>query len=252
MSQNNKPERSPLQNLRKRRLFGLLAISVSVLLIAIRQQISFFWDVSTQVFGSFLTNIFLVFPYVLLSVGLIFYFQTEQAGSKLEEKAYILAQEKHREEPSKAKPVWDMAQITLESYFNRNLGQIRWIFWLSIVVMSLGFVLILYGVVLGYQNPKENWVIASIGGIAGIVTEFIGATFLFVYKSSIQQADKYAEILERLNFVGMAMQMLDSVAEQNKDVKSSEVSSVDPLQQAKIDMAKALLEKLQCSSPQNK
>ena len=252
MNQDNKPERSPLQNLRKRRLFGLLVIGVSVLLVTIRQQISSVWDVSTQVFGSFLTNIFLVFPYILLSVGLFLYFQSEQTGSKLEEKAYILAQEKHSKEPSKSKPVWDMAQITLESYFNRNLGQIRWIFWLSIVVMSLGFVLILYGVALGYQNPKENWVIAGIGGIAGIVTEFIGATFLFVYKSSIQQADKYAEILERMNFVGMAIQMLDSIAEQDKDVKSTEVSSVDPLQKAKIDMAKSLLEKLQFNSHQNK
>jgi hypothetical protein len=252
MNQDNKIERVPLQNLRKRRLFGLLTISVSVLLIVIRQQISVLWDFSTQIFGSSLTNVFLVFPYVLLIVGLFLYVQTEQSGSNLEEKAYVLAQERHKEEPSKAKPVWDMAQITLESYFNRNLGQIRWIFWLSIVVMSLGFVLILYGVVLGYQNPKENWVIASIGGIAGIVTEFIGATFLFVYKSSIQQADKYAEILERMNFVGMAMQMLDSVAEQNKDVKSSEISSVDSLQQAKIDMAKALLDKLQFNTPQSK
>ena len=252
MSQDSKLERAALQNLRKRRLFGLLIISTSVLFVAVRQQIASIWDVSTQVFGSFLTSIFLVFPYILLGVGLFLYFQTEQASSKFEEKAYILAQEKHREEPSKAKPVWDMAQITLECYFNRNLSQIRWIFWLSISVMSLGFILILYGVALGYQNPKENWTIAGIGGIAGIITEFIGATFLFVYKSSIQQADKYAEILERMNFVGMAMQMLDSIAEQDKDKKSSEVNSADSLQQAKIEMAKILLEKLHSDFHPNK
>lgn len=252
MTQNTKTEKSPLQSLRKRRLFGLLAVSISILLITIRQQIAFIYDVSTQIFGSFLTNIFLFFPYLLLIFGFFLYFQTEQAGSKLEEKAYILAQERHKEEPSKAKPVWDMAQITLESYFNRNLSQISWIFWLSIVVMSLGFILILYGVALGYQNPKENWIIAGIGGIAGIITEFIGATFLFVYKSSIQQADKYAEILERMNFVGMAMQMLDSVTEQDKDLKSTEVNSADLLHKAKIDMAKVLLEKLQSAPLQNK
>jgi hypothetical protein len=145
-----------------------------------------------------------------------------------------------------------MAQITLESYFNRNLSQIRWIFWLSVTVMSLGFILILYGVALGYQDPNENWIVAAIGGVAGVITEFIGATFLFIYKSSIQQADKYAEILERMNFVGMAMQMLDSIAEQDKDATSSEPNSAESLQQAKIEMAKALLEKLQSNSPQAK
>jgi hypothetical protein len=246
MSQDSQKPSSPLQNLRKRRLLGLLVIAVSTLFIAVRQQIVFIWDASTQIFGSFLTNIFLAFPYVLLCAGIYLYFQTEQAGSRLEEKAYELAQARHREEPDKAKPVWDMAQITLETYFNRNLSQIRWIFWLSISVMSLGFILILYGVALGYQNPKENWIVAGIGGIAGVLTEFIGATFLFVYKSSMQQADKYTEILERMNFVGMAMQMLDSAAEQNRSSdECSGSNSIAPLQEAKIEIAKALLNKFQ-------
>ena len=142
-----------------------------------------------------------------------------------------------------------MAQLTLEIYFNRNLNQIRWIFWLSIAVMSLGFILIVYGVIVGYQNPQENWMVAAIGGMAGVLTEFIGATFLFVYKSSMQQADRYTEILERMNFVGMAMQMLDNATERNKNTReSSEVNSADSLQEAKIEMAKALLGKLQPNS----
>lgn len=252
MPQDRKSSGSPFQDLRKRRLFGLLAISLSVLLIVIRQQIAFVWEFSNQVFGPFLTNVFLAFPYVVLVFGLLLYFQTEQVGSKLEEKAYTLAQERHKQEPSKAKPVWDMAQITLESYFSRNLSQIRWIFWLSVIVMSLGFVLILYGVALGYQNPNENWIVAAIGGIAGVITEFIGATFLFVYKSSINQADKYAEILERMNFVGMSMQMLDSIAEENQNSNSSEPNSAESLQKAKIEMAKALLDKLQSDSQRTK
>ncbi|MCC5654415.1 hypothetical protein LC609_32465 [Nostoc sp. XA013] len=142
-----------------------------------------------------------------------------------------------------------MAQLTLEIYFNRNLNQIRWIFWLSMVVMSLGFILIMCGVALGYHNSQENWAVAAIGGTAGVLTEFIGATFLFVYKSSMQQADKYTEILERMNFVGMAMQMLDSATELNKStMESSEANSADPLQEAKIEMAKLLLGKLQSNS----
>jgi hypothetical protein len=188
---------------------------------------------------------------LVIGWGIYWYFKTEEARFKtykIMEQAYISAQETHREKPERNKPVWDMAQLTLEAYFNRNLNQIRWIFWLSIAVMSLGFLLIIYGVALGYQNSQGNWVVAAIGGIAGVITEFIGATFLFVYKSSMQQADRYTEILERMNFVGMAMQMLDSVAEHNKNIREySEVNSAAPLQEAKIEMAKVLLEKLQSS-----
>jgi hypothetical protein len=68
----------------------------------------------------------------------------------------------------------------------------------------------------------------------------------------LQNWDALTEILERMNFVGMAMQMLDSIAEQDKDATSSEPNSAESLQQAKIEMAKALLEKLQSNSPQAK
>ena len=85
----------------------------------------------------------------------------------------------------------------------------------------------------------------AIGGIAGIMTEFIGATFLYVYRSSIEQAGKYAEILERMNIVGMSMQILDSVADPNSDPDAiAEDSPDNRLLQAKIEMAKALLDKL--------
>jgi hypothetical protein len=44
-----------------------------------------------------------------------------------------------------------------------------------------------------------------------VITEFIGATFLFIYRSTIQQASSYSRTLERINSVGMAMQILDTM-----------------------------------------
>jgi glycosyltransferase involved in cell wall biosynthesis len=250
-------EKSLFLSFRKNRLIGLIIGLLGGLSIAIglAPLTSFIYDFLYKFSGSFFTALIIV-PYSVIALGIYWYFKTEETGfkvSKMAEEAYISAQKIHREKPEKTKPVWDMAQLTIEIYFNRNLNQIRWIFWLSIAVMSLGFLLILYGVALGYQNPKENWSIAGIGGLSGIITEFIGATFLFVYKSSIQQANKYTEILERMNFVGMAMQMLDSVNEENKiSEQSLHEKSIDSLRDAKIEMAKALLTKLQTVSNKDK
>lgn len=232
---------------RRNRLIGLLLIAVGSLFIAIGSSplAELLFSILYSLFGPFTTTLPIVPPIVIV-LGVCWYFKTEDSEAKIVAKAFAAAQETHREEPGKAKPVWDMAQLTLEIYFNRNLNQIRWIFWLSIAVMSLGFLLILYGVALGYQNPKENWIIAAVGGIAGVVTEFIGATFLFIYKSSIQQANRYTEILERMNFVGMAMQMLDSVTEDNKSFEQPvDEKAISSLREAKIEMAKVLLTKLQ-------
>jgi high-affinity Fe2+/Pb2+ permease len=253
MSKVSEQENSSLLNFRKSRLSGIVIGLIGGLAIAIglAPLTSFIYNFLSNLLGSFF-NLLIVIPCIVIVLGIYWYFKTEETrfkASKIVEQAYINAQEAHRDKPGKTKPVWDMAQLTLEIYFNRNLNQIRWIFWFSIAVMSLGFILIVYGVVVGYQNPQENWIVAAIGGIAGVLTEFIGATFLFVYKSSMQQADRYTEILERMNFVGMAMQMLDNATEGDTNAgDSSKLGSADSLQEAKIEMAKALLGKLQPTS----
>ena len=122
------------------------------------------------------------------------------------------AEKNLQEQPDKAKPAWDLARATLEQYFNRNLSQIRVIFWLSVAVMVAGFSVIVWGISQAVQSP--NAVAASaIAALAGVITEFIGATFLFIYRSTIQQAMEYSKTLERINSVGMALQIIDTISD---------------------------------------
>lgn len=131
------------------------------------------------------------------------------------------AEAKIQAQPEKVKPAWDLARVTLEAYFNRNLGQITSIFWLSVLVMLAGFCILVWGIIQAFQAPSSV-LPAVIASMAGVITEFIGATFLFIYRSTIQQAINYSKTLERINSVGMAMQILDTMpdATQPDDLKS--------------------------------
>jgi len=120
------------------------------------------------------------------------------------------AEKKSEEAPDKGRYAWDLARIPLESYFNRNLSQVTAIFWLSVGVMIAGFVIIGWGVVQAVQDPSGD-LPAIIAGLAGVITELIGATFLLIYRSTIQQAAEHMKTLERINSVGMAMQILDTM-----------------------------------------
>lgn len=133
----------------------------------------------------------------------------------------LKAESKAEAEPEKIKPSWDLARITLESYFNRNLNQVTYIFWLSVIVMIVGLVIIVWGILQSIQSPTTTTP-AVIASIAGVITEFIGATFLFIYRSTIQQAINYSKTLERINSVGMAMQILDTMPDEttSNDLKN--------------------------------
>jgi hypothetical protein len=121
-----------------------------------------------------------------------------------------IAEGKAEAETGKSKPAWDLARVTLEAYFNRNLSQIVAIFWLSVIVMVLGFAIIGWGISRATQSPNAL-APAAMATLAGIISQFIGATFLFVYRSTVQQASNYARTLERINSIGMAMQIMDTM-----------------------------------------
>jgi hypothetical protein len=69
--------------------------------------------------------------------------------------------------------------------------------------------------------------------VAGVITEFIAATFMLVYKATMQQANTYVAILARINTVGMAIQIVESIS---KDYAG--------LTEIRASMAKSLLESL--------
>lgn len=147
------------------------------------------------------------------------------------------ALKKVEDQPDKVQPVWTVAKWKLEQYFDRNLSQVRDIFWLSVVVMVAGYACIIFGIWQAWNVPsdmKDSVPMinpAVIGVIAGVITEFIGATFLFIYRSTVEQAVGYTKTLERINSVGMAMQILDTISSDSKELRD----------QAKSEIAKILL-----------
>jgi hypothetical protein len=182
---------------------------------------------------------FLVFG-VIMSVGiliLIIYYESKYyrrlrgIGSISRQiqsrKIFEDAEQRVKEEPEKIKPLWDLASIKLESYIDRNLKQVTYIFWLCTSVMIIGFIIIAFGIILAMQSPDKP-LVSLITGVSGVVTELIGATFLFVYRSTMQQALSYTKTLERFNSAGMAMYILDSIPDdaQSDSLRNSTKAAV--------------------------
>ncbi|MEZ5944037.1 MAG: hypothetical protein R3C18_21815 [Planctomycetaceae bacterium] len=120
------------------------------------------------------------------------------------------AEQKVAEHPEEVQAAWELAQVKLEAYLNRNLKQVRSIYWLTVAVMTIGFILVGVGVVYVYSG-RENLPAAVLSTISGILINFIGGSFLLIYRSTMEQARDYVLVLERINAVGMAVQILDTM-----------------------------------------
>ncbi|WP_263359743.1 TRADD-N-associated membrane domain-containing protein [Acidicapsa ligni] len=123
-----------------------------------------------------------------------------------------VAEERLRANPEEPQLAWDVAREKLERYLNRNLSQVRSIFLLTVFVMLVGFALIAIGAYQAFHD-QAHFSASVLSAVSGVVVSFIGGTFLVLYKATMEQASNYVTILERINAVGMSVQILKSLEE---------------------------------------
>jgi len=132
-----------------------------------------------------------------------------------EEQRLAAARARVEQNPTKVSPAWELAGANLQNYFTRNLAQVRQVFYVAVGVMLIGFAFVLYGVYVQITSaqlaPKNITPATWVASISGIITQFIGATFMVIYRSTMAQANEFVTILDRINTAGIALKVLDQI-----------------------------------------
>ena len=150
----------------------------------------------------------------------------EKGKEEVKREQQIEAVEKRvQENPKEIQAAWQLARVKLESYLDRNLSQVRSIFWLTSLIMICGFSLISVGAYQAFAN-FDKFNAAVLTSASGVIVSFIGGTFLVLYKSTMSQAKEYVTMLERINAVGMSVQILDTLDDGNKELKHATIADV--------------------------
>ncbi len=139
---------------------------------------------------------------------------------KDEQKEVLINEQEKKvaENPNEPKLAWDLARIKLENYLDRNRSQIKSIYYLSVFAMIIGFGLIIFGSYMSFLKP-DNIQPALVTAVSGLIVNFIGATFLIIYKSTMEQAKDYVNVLERINAVGMSVQIIETIDEKHLQLR---------------------------------
>ena len=120
------------------------------------------------------------------------------------------AEDEFRRNP-RPQAVWDVARMQLESYVNRVFIAVRHVLYVTIAAILVGWALIVAGVVLAFRDP-DALTPAVLAAASGILSQFIGTTFLLIHKSVVKQSSDVVNLLERLTAVGMSVQILQETA----------------------------------------
>lgn len=91
-------------------------------------------------------------------------------------------------------------------------------------MIFVGFLLIITAVILGF-SIQSRISISLIIGVAGLLSEFIGATSLNLYKESHKHTNEFIERLTYLQKVMLAIELVDRVSENSKEEQLSNIIS---------------------------
>ena len=153
----------------------------------------------------------------ILAIGVVAYQNLLDQQARQQQIATV--EERVREHPEKPQLAWDLARTKLESYLDRNLAQVRSIYWLTLLVMVCGFGFVLYGVYQAFQSP-EKLPVSIVASASGVIISFIGGSLLLIYRSILAQSKDYVTVLERINAVGMAVQVIASIPDSGSELKN--------------------------------
>jgi len=121
--------------------------------------------------------------------------------------------------------IFDTLQLSLNQlneYYAINKGQARRSFMFSVIAVVVGLIVIVVGISIFYFGSQKNIQLTTISGIAGVVAEFIGASYFYLYRTSLYQLNIFFSELVRTQDTMLAVKLAEGLTPEAKRVGATE------------------------------
>lgn len=131
----------------------------------------------------------------------------------------------HRVQEKERSDIFDTLQLSLNQlneYYTINKSQARNSFLASVFAIIVGFLVIVGGIILYYTATQKGLQISAITGLAGAVCEFIGASYFYLYRTSLAQLNIFFAELVRTQDTMLAIKLTEALTPEAKRVSATE------------------------------
>ena len=108
----------------------------------------------------------------------------------------------------------DPTPAQLEQYYKLNVQHLRWSFGSSLMALFAGLCALLAGV--GMVFVGDHSLAGQLAVIGGVLTQFIGAGFFFLYSRNLRQLNVFYDKLIKHQDTLYAISLANSIQEPNK------------------------------------
>ena len=178
---------------KKRRYF--LSIAVALIFIAFIVYIIFFKIFNQREVGIFLASTILLYSILLFSKAIQYYPQDiEQKIFEIQNEIDLLSIDDTSLE-ERAEKLFRLHQLELKKYYDQTLNHSRYIFFVGISSILIGFIIIGSTIYFIYKfnayNFSEKVLIGVLGSIGAILSNFIAVIFVKMYSETIKSLTEF-------------------------------------------------------------
>lgn len=103
------------------------------------------------------------------------------------------------------------ASAHIDAYYKTNQSHLAWSFWASLVALAIGLVVLVVGIGLALAGFASAISVATAAG--GILTQFIGAGFFFLYTRNLKQVNVFFAALVQRDDLMFAYNLTSQIPE---------------------------------------
>jgi len=190
--------------------FALLALFILVLLAVFKFQ------------DEFQSPIVIIFTAGLIA-GILSSLLPSSSAKEL--KPVIEQQQKAEEKYDKVPNIRNsisVQQKELKRYYEENQSQARNSFRFSMGAIVAGLTVIIIGIITFYFKKNPSIQLAAISAVAGILSQFIGGAYFFLYKKSLDQFDHFFHQLIKMQDTMLAIDLICEIENSTKQTELRE------------------------------
>lgn len=126
----------------------------------------------------------------------------------------------------KPKPdILDTIQLSLNQlneYYTINKSQARNSFTFSVFAIVVGLATVVGGIWLFYFGESPRMDLAAITSIAGVLSQFIGAAYFYLYRSSLEQLNFFFAQLVKMQDTMLSVKLCEQIQPEERQVELRE------------------------------
>jgi hypothetical protein len=135
-------------------------------------------------------------------------------------------------------------------YYAISKRQAQSSFGFSVFASVVGLAVLVAGIWVFYFSDAKNLSLATVTGIAGILSEFIGAAYFYMYRKTISQMNFFYVYLARLQDTMLAVKLMEDMDDLAKQVVLREKIVMALIKRSSFSMATPMEEKASIESEQ--